>query len=438
MRRYLLTTILLLALLVVGGLAVASLTAGPSLTRGGYVPTLSSDPQTAQLEATIFVGALLGVIVLTVGRGVFLAVSFSRFTLIRAANPGATGEAERSATSKPSSTDQGLGLPLTNPRSLAIFWIVVVLLVVVLQVLRYWGDNHPFGYLPGIDSSLSTQVLQLPGNHINGLPSFVSGPGDWVTVSQLLVLVLVVSIGAVAGLGFGLARGFDRLGYTVQNADKLPKTFADRLIPEVEHRIESLREPRPKRLPGNPIDTFLIGLNVLLVLVIVGIVAFYVIPSYSGVAAVDNAVKATQLAALASPTPPAGSATAGAPSPADQLAQQLAALPKGDANRGKDLTVSNGCTACHISATIGPGWLATADNATPKGEGIGTRAQHRFSDAGYTGVAKSADGYLLESIIRPNAFVVSGFQPNVMPQTFGSSLKPQDLADIIAYLDTLK
>ncbi len=436
MRRYLLTTLLLLALLVVGGLAVASLTAGPSLTRGGYVPTLSSDPPTAQLEATIFVGALLAVIVLTVGLGVFLAVSFYRFTLMRAAYPG--GDAgERSATSKPSSTDQGLGIPLTNPRSLAIFWVVLALLVFLLQVLRYWGDNHPFGYLPGIASLLSMQVLQLPGDHINGLPPFVAGPGDWVTGAQLLVLVLVVSIGAVVGVGFGLARGFDRLGYTVQNADKLPKTFADRLIPEVEHRIESLRQPRPKRLPGNPIDTFLIGLNVLLVLVIVGIVAFYVIPSYSGVAAVDNAVKATQLAALASPTPPPGNTTGG-PSAADQLAQQLAALPKGDANHGKDLTLTIGCTACHISAPVGPGWLATADNATPKGEGIGTRAQHRFSDSGYTGVAKSADGYLLESIIRPNAFVVTGFQPNVMPSTFASSLQPQDLADIIAYLDTLK
>jgi cytochrome c2 len=437
LRRYLLTILLLLALLVLGGLAVASLTAGPSLERGGYVPVLSTDPQTAQLEATIFVGALLAVIVLTLVLGVFLAISFYRFTLVLAANASTATAGERSGTSKPSSSNQGLGIPLSNPRSLAVFWVVLALLVIVLQVLRYWGDNHPFGYLPGLDGLMTMQVLQLPGNHIAGLPAFVSGPGDWVSGGQLLVLVLLGSIVAVGVVGLGLARGFDRLGYTVQNADKLPKTFVDKMIPQMEQRIESLRQPRPKRLPGNPIDGFLIGLNALLALVIIGIVVFYVIPSYSGVAAVDNSVKATQLAAAAPPTQPATTNTGG-PSAADQLAQQLAALPKGDAARGQSLVSTNGCTACHISAPVGPGWMATADNATPKGEGVGTRAQHRFKDAGYTGAATSADGYLLESIIHPNAYVVTGFTSGVMPQTFAQTLQPQDLADIIAYLDTLK
>jgi mono/diheme cytochrome c family protein len=437
LRRYLLTIILLLALLTVGGLAVASLTGGPSLTRGGYVPTLSSDPQTAQLQATIFVGALVAIIALTIGLGVFLAVSFLRFTAILAANAPAVTASQRTATNKPSSNNQGLGIPLSNPRSLAIFWVVLLLLVVGLQVLRYWGDPKPFGYLPGLSDLPNMQVLKLPGDHINGLPPFLAGPGDPVTAAQLLVLVLVVSVGAVVGAGFGLARGFDRLDHTVKIADKLPPTLPDKLIPLVKQRIESLRQPRPKRRPGNPLDAFLIGLNVVLGLVIVGIVAFYVVPSYSGVAAVDQAVKATQLAALASPTPQITS-TPGGPSPADQLAQELAALPKGDAGRGQSLTVSNGCTACHISAPVGPGWMASADNATPKGEGVGTRAQHRFSDPGYTGVATSAGGYLLESVIAPNAHVVTGFQPNIMPQDFGKRLQPQDLADIIAYLQTLK
>jgi len=436
LRRYLLTILLFVALLVVGGVAVASLTAGPSLTRGGYVPTLSSDPQTAQLEGTIFVGALVAIVVLTIGLGVFLAITFYRLTLIMAANAGAATVGERSATSKPSSTNQGLGIPLTNQRSLAIFWVALLLLIIASQVLRYWGDPHPFGYLPGIDNLMTMQVIQLPGSHINGLPAFIAGPGDWVTGAQLLVLVLVVSVVAVAGVGFGLSRGFDRLDYTVRNADKLPPTLPDRLIPMVEQRIESLRQPRPKRKPGNPIDNFLIGLNVVLALAIVGIVAFYVVPSYSGVAAVDQAVKATQIAALASPTAPPG--TSSGPSPAAALAQELASLPKGNAANGQALTVSNGCTACHISAPVGPGWMASASNATPTGEGIATRAQHRFKDSGYTGLATSADGYLLESIISPNAYIVTGFQPNVMPQTFGKTLKPQDLADIIAYLNTLK
>jgi hypothetical protein len=444
LRRYLLTIILLLALLVVGGLAVANMTGGPSLTRGGYVPTLSGDPPTAQLEATIFIGALVAIIALTIGLGVFLAVSFLRFTAMLAANASGVSAGERTATTKPSSTDQGLGIPLSNSRSLAIFWIVLALLVLGLQVLRYWGDPRPFGYLPGLDSLLGMKVFQLPGSHIPNLPPFIAGPGDWATAAQMLVLVLVVSVGAVIGTGVGLARGFDRLDHTVKNAGKLPPTLPDKLIPMVEQRIESLRQPRPKRLPGNPIDGFLIGLNVLLFLVIAAIVAFYVVPSYTGVAAVDTAVKATQIAALASPTPLATS-TPGGPSPADQLAQRLAALPKGDAGHGQGLTVSSGCTACHISQggapTLGPNWMPAPEN---NNQGIGTRAQHRSTEPGYSGVAKSSDGYLLESIVTPDAYIVPGnanYAPggkSIMPHTFGQSLLPQDLADLIAYLDTLK
>ena len=437
MRRYLLTIFLLLALLVAGGLAVASITGAPSLTRGGYVPTLSTDPQTAQFQGAIMAVSLLVILGATIGLGVFLAITFFRLTVILAAFTAATRPpaAQRTATTKPSSTDQGLGIPLTNPRSLAIFWIVLLLLIVGLQVLRYWGDARPFGYLPALADLPGLVIFKLPGDHIAGLPPFIAGPGDPVTAAQLLVLVLVVSVGAVAAMGAGLAMGFGRLDHTIKTADKLPPTLPDKLIPMVEKRIQSLRQPRPKRLPGNPIDGFLIGVNVLLVLVIAGIVAFYIVPSYTGVAAVDQAVKATQIAALASPTP---IPTSGGPSPADQLAQTLAALPKGDATRGQSLTVSNACTACHITAAVGPGLLASADNAPPKGEGVATRAQHRFKDPGYNGAATSADGYLLESIIAPNAYIVPGFQANIMPQDFGKRLAPQDLADIIAYLNTLK
>jgi cytochrome c2 len=445
LRRYLLTIILLLALLAVGGYATWVLTGGPAAARGGYVPTLSTDPATAQAQGLIFVVALLVIVSGTIGTGVILALIFYRFTMTLGIVTSAAADTptERSATTRPASAGQASGVPLSNPRSLAIFWVVLVLLVVGSQVLRYWGDPRPFGYLPGINDLLRIELFTLPGTHINGLPTFIAGPGDPLTAAHVLVLVAVVLIVGVAGAGVGLARGFGILDNTVKRADKLPPTLPDKLIPMVEARIAALRQPRPKRLPGNPIDGFLIGLNVLLALVIVGVVAFYIVPSYSGVAAVDQSVKATQIAALASPTPPPGAPTGAGPSPADALAAQLAALPKGDATRGQGLTTTYGCVACHIQATagqvtIGPGWMATADNATPKGEGIGTRAQHRYKDAGYTGVATSADGYLFESITKPNAFVVSGFPPSVMPPDFGTRLKPQDLADIIAYLDTLK
>jgi mono/diheme cytochrome c family protein len=430
LRRYLLTIILLMALLVVGGLATASLFGVPSLTRGGYVPTLSNDPQAAATQAFIFVASLGAIIVLTIGLGIFLAVIFYRFTLMMAANSAAVQATERTGTSKPSSTDQGLGIPLSSNRSVAIFWVVLIVLVIGSQVLRYWGE--PIGYLPGISTVLGLPVFQLPGDHIQGLPPFIAGPGDTATAGQLLILVLGVSVVGVLAIGVGMARGFAQLDQTVKTADKLPPTLPDRLIPMIEHQIQSLRSPRPRRLPGNPIDGFLIGLNILLLLVIVGIVAFYVVPSYSGVAAVDNAIAATQIAALITPTPPGGGT---GPSPADVMSKTVAALPAGNPDKGQALTASAGCVACHIASKLGPPWRASDDST---GQGVGTRAQHRFTDPGYTGVAKSAHAYMYESIVQPNAYVVPNYQANIMPQTFGKTLSQQDLADIIAYLDTLK
>ncbi len=109
-------------------------------------------------------------------------------------------------------------------------------------------------------------------------------------------------------------------------------------------------------------------------------------------------------------------------------------LPAGNADHGKTLTESLGCTGCHVTAAVGPGWLATAD---PNGQGIGTRAEERYKSAEYTGHATSGQQYLHESIVRPSDFIVPGFT-DLMPKTYAATLTAQDLADIIAYLQTLK
>ncbi|MBI3763144.1 MAG: c-type cytochrome [Chloroflexi bacterium] len=110
-------------------------------------------------------------------------------------------------------------------------------------------------------------------------------------------------------------------------------------------------------------------------------------------------------------------------------------LPAGNSEDGKKLTESLGCVGCHVNAAVGPAWPASAD---PTGKGVGTRAETRFKDSGYTGHATSAEQYLHESIVRPNDFVVPDFKPDLMPKDYGSKLTAQDLADIIAYLQTLK
>lgn len=108
-------------------------------------------------------------------------------------------------------------------------------------------------------------------------------------------------------------------------------------------------------------------------------------------------------------------------------------LPEGNAENGKKLATDKGCTACHITAPVGPAWLATGGNP-----GVGARAETTVKDAAYTGKAKDAQGYLFESIVAPNAHVVTGFKPDIMTKTFGDTLTEQDTADLIAYMLTLK
>lgn len=83
-----------------------------------------------------------------------------------------------------------------------------------------------------------------------------------------------------------------------------------------------------------------------------------------------------------------------------------------------------GCSGCHVSTT----------NVAPPTEGTYTRVlDERVHDpllADYT-----PEHYLIESIVLPGNYVVEGYT-NVMSNNFGERLTLQDLADLIAYLES--
>jgi len=108
-------------------------------------------------------------------------------------------------------------------------------------------------------------------------------------------------------------------------------------------------------------------------------------------------------------------------------------LPEGDPAAGEALATTLGCVACHIAAPTGPAWLAK--DGEP---GVGSHAATRITQPDYTGKATTPEQYLFESIVNPNIFVVSGFASGVMPQSYANSLTDQDMANLIAYLLTLK
>jgi hypothetical protein len=70
--------------------------------------------------------------------------------------------------------------------------------------------------------------------------------------------------------------------------------------------------------------------------------------------------------------------------------------------------------------------------------GIGERAESRFQASGYAGTATSAEQYLFESIVLPNAHLIEGFQANLMPQNYADRLSAQDASDLIAYMLSLR
>jgi cytochrome c551/c552 len=126
-------------------------------------------------------------------------------------------------------------------------------------------------------------------------------------------------------------------------------------------------------------------------------------------------------------TPPANGAADSATNAADNAglpASIAALLPNADPGHGRELTVQYGCTACHAleegTNVVGPSWY-----------NIGAIAATRVPD-------ESAALYLYHSIVDPNQYVVEGFLPNLMPQTYQEQLSEEDLADMIQYMLTLQ
>jgi mono/diheme cytochrome c family protein len=113
---------------------------------------------------------------------------------------------------------------------------------------------------------------------------------------------------------------------------------------------------------------------------------------------------------------------AGGPDPA-ATPIALEALPPGDAASGESLFWGEAaCYACH---SLEPG----ETGAGPSLAGVAGRTATARPDM-------TAEAYILESIIDPDAHIAAGFNSGIMPPNFGQRLSPQQLADLAAFLMT--
>jgi cytochrome c oxidase subunit 2 len=107
------------------------------------------------------------------------------------------------------------------------------------------------------------------------------------------------------------------------------------------------------------------------------------------------------------------------------LAQQAEAANADPETRGRQLSQQYGCQACHSldgSILVGPTWKGLYGKDVELADGSTVVAD---------------DPYLHESIVDPGAKLVAGF-PNVMPATYGDQLTDEQIADIIAFIESLK
>lgn len=99
-------------------------------------------------------------------------------------------------------------------------------------------------------------------------------------------------------------------------------------------------------------------------------------------------------------------------------------------------SVAPACNACHSTA---PG----VNMAGPTLAGVGTRAEALLKSGDYTGAASDVQGYIRESIMTPNAYIVPGpmYSANgqsFMPNTYHEALTPEQIDQLVAFLSTLR
>jgi nitric oxide reductase subunit C len=116
--------------------------------------------------------------------------------------------------------------------------------------------------------------------------------------------------------------------------------------------------------------------------------------------------------------------------------QQAASAVSGNADNGQKLFNSGkgsapACSACH---SVKPNEKLVG----PSLAGIATRAGQTVKDPSYKGQAKDTVGYVRESIVDPNVYVVPSYPANVMYPNFSKDLTSQEVDDLVAYLMTLK
>ena len=123
--------------------------------------------------------------------------------------------------------------------------------------------------------------------------------------------------------------------------------------------------------------------------------------------------------------PGSAGAAAGATSSGSSSSGSGGSSSQTSAAAGKAVfTGSAGCGSCHT--------LAAAGTTGTVGPNLGVAV---VPDAKKAGMPVKA--FLMESIVKPNAFIAPGYGPNVMPQTFGQTLTQTQIQALVNFISSV-
>lgn len=119
------------------------------------------------------------------------------------------------------------------------------------------------------------------------------------------------------------------------------------------------------------------------------------------------------------------------PAPAPQLDPAMIPLVTGDEPIDV-LFIKAGCPVCHAI----PG-IEGADGRIGPKLVLGTTGPQRLADPRYRGRARTVRDYIVESVLEPGAYVVSGYPDRTMPGWYGQKLSAGAMDRMAAYLEAL-
>ncbi len=222
-----------------------------------------------------------------------------------------------------------------------------------------------------------------------------------VTVITIAALVAAVVVGGI--VISAIAAGISRfLGKNMPAADAITRLDKE--------QIASVSQPRKPITISPNWEPFVIAAGGFVVVYILA--ALFVRPTSDTPAATANSETQSQAAPAANMAvlPTTGN-----------FEEIVANLPAGDADSGVKLFSSIGCNACHSlqkdQRLVGPSFYGLWTRSASNPAGLPAKA------------------YLYQSIVQPNAVIVEGFQPNLMPPNYAAVLSVQQMADILAYIE---